>query len=111
MIGWPNGESGVDMATLTKTVTIVAGMTTAAVLVAAPAPAAPSGPGSAQDTVKSLEDSGYTVIVSKTGSAPLTMCAVSSIRPGRDVTEMRRNKRDRTVERVVYKTIYVDVTC
>ncbi|STZ44391.1 Uncharacterised protein [Mycolicibacterium gilvum] len=111
MNGWSSGELGVDMATLAKTVTIVAGITTAAVLVAAPAPAAPSGPGSAQDTVKSLEDSGYTVIVSKTGSAPLTKCAVSSIRPGRDVTEMRRNVRDRTVERVVYKTIYVDVTC
>lgn len=99
------------MATLAKTVTIVAGIATAAMLVAAPAPAAPSGPGSAQDTVKSLEDSGYTVIVSKTGSAPLTKCTVSSIRPGRDVTEMRRNMRDRAVQRVVYKTIYVDVTC
>ncbi|RAV05363.1 hypothetical protein DQP55_25430 [Mycolicibacterium sp. GF69] len=99
------------MATLAKTVTIVTGIITAAVLVAAPAPAAPSGPGSAQDTVKSLEDSGYTVIVSKTGSAPLTKCAVSSIRPGRDVTEMRRNVRDRTVQRMVYRTMYVDVTC
>lgn len=102
---------GVDMATLAKMATIVAGITTAAVLVAAPASAAPTGPGSAQDTVKSLEDSGYTVIVSKTGSAPLTKCAVSSIRPGRDVTEMRRDMRDRTVERVVYRTMYVDVTC
>lgn len=99
------------MATLAKTVTIVAGITTAAMLVAAPAPAAPSGPGSAQDTVKSLEDSGYKVIVSKSGSAPLTKCAVSSIRPGRDVTEMRRDMRDRTVQRVVYRTLYVDVTC
>lgn len=99
------------MATLAKTATIVAGITTAAVLLAVPASAAPTGPGSAQDTVKSLEGSGYTVIVSKTGSAPLAKCAVSSIRPGRDVTEMRRNVRDRTVQRVVYKTIYVDVTC
>lgn len=99
------------MATLAKMATIVAGITTAAMLVAAPAPAAPSGPGSAQDTVKSLEDSGYKVIVSKSGSAPLTKCAVSSIRPGRDVTELRRNMRDHTVQRVVYKTIYVDVTC
>ncbi|MCV7283783.1 hypothetical protein H7J87_00360 [Mycolicibacterium wolinskyi] len=75
------------------------------------AAAAPAGPGSVQDTVSMLESRGYKVIMNKTGSAPLERCTVGAVRPGRDVTELRKNVRERTVERVVYKTVYVDVSC
>ncbi|MET0701216.1 MAG: hypothetical protein ABWY93_16295 [Mycobacterium sp.] len=49
---------------------------------AAQAVAAPSGIGSAQDTVNSLESSGYRVVVKKVGVEPLELCTVDSIRPG-----------------------------
>lgn len=90
---------------------VIAGIGSVILLVAAPASAAPAGSGSVEDTVKSLEASGYKVIVNKLGSAPLSGCTVSAIRPGRDITEMRRNLRDRTLERVLYKTVYLDVAC
>ncbi|MBU8822758.1 hypothetical protein [Mycolicibacterium goodii] len=75
------------------------------------AAAAPAGPGSVQDTVSALESRGYKVIMNKTGSASLERCTVTAMRPGRDVTELRKNVRERTVERVVYKTVYLDVAC
>ncbi|WP_245909099.1 hypothetical protein [Mycobacterium neglectum] len=78
---------------------------------AQPAAAAPAGPGSVQDTVNRLESNGYKVILNKVGSAPLDQCTISGVRPGRDVTEFRRNRRDQTVERILYKTVYVDATC
>jgi hypothetical protein len=49
---------------------------------AAQAVAAPSGTGSAQDTVNSLESSGYRVVVKRVGVEPLELCTVDSIRPG-----------------------------
>ncbi|MGV9801988.1 hypothetical protein ACWDTP_28480 [Mycobacterium sp. NPDC003449] len=44
--------------------------------------AAPSGIGSAQDTVYALEQSGYRVVLYKMGPAPLDRCSVDSVRPG-----------------------------
>jgi hypothetical protein len=76
-----------------------------------PALAAPSGPGSVQDTVSSLEASGYKVILNKVGTAPLDQCSVSAVLPGQEVTELRQNVRERTVERIVYTTVYVDADC
>jgi hypothetical protein len=78
---------------------------------AAQAAAAPAGPDSVQDTVTRLESNGYKVILNRVGSAPLEQCTVSGVRPGRDVTELRQNRRDQTVERILYKTVYVDAAC
>lgn len=78
---------------------------------AAQAAAAPTGPGSVQDTINRLESNGYKVILNKVGSAPLEQCTVREIRPGREVTEYRQNRRDQLVERVLYETIYVDAAC
>ncbi|MBP2452349.1 Uncharacterised protein [Mycobacteroides abscessus subsp. massiliense] len=75
------------------------------------AAAAPAGPGAVQDTVSTLESRGYKVIMNKTGAAPLDRCTVAAVRPGRDITELRKNTREHTVERVVYKTVYLDVSC
>lgn len=77
----------------------------------ASAGAAHTGPNTAAHTVAELEDQGYKVILNKVGSAPLNECTVTAIRPGRQVTEMRSNVRDRTVERVLYTTIHVDAKC
>lgn len=78
---------------------------------AAVAGAAPSGSRSVQDTVRSLEANGYRVILNRVGGAPLEDCAVTAVRPGREVTETRRNARDKRVEHVLYTTVYVDAAC
>ena len=75
------------------------------------ATAAPAGLGTVQDTVSTLQSHGYKVIMTKTGAGPLERCTVAAVRPGRDITELRKNSRERTVERVVYKTVYLDVSC
>ncbi|MET4430191.1 hypothetical protein [Mycolicibacterium sp. 624] len=82
-----------------------------ALAAAGPAVAAPHEAGSAADTIVSLQESGYTVIVNKVGSAALEDCTVRAIRPGRKITEMRSDIRDRTVEKVVYTTVYLDAEC
>ena len=52
------------------------------VTLAAVANAAPSGPSSVDQTVQTLEASGYNVIVNRTGAAPMSQCTVSAVRPG-----------------------------
>uniref|UniRef100_A0A5Q5CL93 PASTA domain-containing protein n=1 Tax=Mycobacterium sp. (strain JLS) TaxID=164757 RepID=A0A5Q5CL93_MYCSJ len=95
----------------TLATTALAGIATFMIAAAQPAAAAPTGPDSVQDTVSRLESKGYKVILNKVGSAPLEQCTVSGVRPGRDVTEFRQNRRDQLVERVLYTTVYVDASC
>ncbi|ADU01972.1 MULTISPECIES: hypothetical protein [Mycolicibacterium] len=89
----------------------LSGIATFMIAAAQPAAAAPAGPDSVQDTVNRLESNGYKVILNKVGTAPLEKCTVSGVRPGREVTEFRQNRRDQTVERVLYTTVYVDASC
>ena len=49
---------------------------------AAPALAAPTGAGNAQDTISSLEAQGYKVIVNRQSNAPLSESSVVSIGEG-----------------------------
>ena len=51
--------------------TVAATALSAVIGLAAPAAAAPSGTGSAQDIINSLEASGYKVVLNKLGDAPL----------------------------------------
>ncbi|BBZ63002.1 hypothetical protein [Mycolicibacterium monacense] len=62
--------------------TIVASGLTAAFLgLAAPAQAAPAGPGNAQDTINSLEDRGYAIRVNHHGMVkPLDESKIVSVR-------------------------------
>ena len=78
-----------------------------------PAPsadAAPSGPGSAQRVVDSLQNNGYRVILNRTGTAPLDKCEVTAVRPGRDITELENAGDDSQFVRT-YTTVYVDARC
>jgi hypothetical protein len=70
---------------------------------AAQAPAAPTATGSAQDAARSLESRGYQVTVSRVGAAPLELCTVDSVRPGRTV--------DLRVNRVVQQPLYLTANC
>jgi hypothetical protein len=89
---------------MTKATTILAAALTALALGApAQAVAAPSGTGSAQDTVNTLEDSGYQVILDKAGSGPLDICTVDSLRPGGGF--------DGAMNRVALEPVYLTARC
>jgi hypothetical protein len=89
---------------------------TAAVLIAlavalpAAAQAAPSGIGSAQDTVDELEDNGFKVVLNKMGTGPLDHCTVDSVRPGETVTRPVQNGST-LVNQIVYQTVYLTAKC
>lgn len=62
--------------------TLAASGLAAAILgLAAPADAAPTGPGNAQDIVNTLAAQGYQVIVNRLGSTPLDQGTVVAVRP------------------------------
>jgi hypothetical protein len=75
----------------------------AAVVSAVPAAAAPTGIGSAADTVKSLQDEGYNVMVNGSTSAPLSECSVTAIHPtGAEFSGVPPTQ---------FTTVYVDISC
>ncbi|MCU1698527.1 MAG: hypothetical protein JWR34_4590 [Mycobacterium sp.] len=91
--------------------TIVASGLVAAVLgLAAPAAAAPSGPGNAQDTISKLEAQGYNVIINHVGSTPLQQASVVAVRPGQTFSRTDSgNPGNDLATTVLDKTVYVDV--
>jgi hypothetical protein len=91
--------------------TIVAGGLTAAALgLAAPVVAAPSGPGNAQETINDLKADGYNVIVNRIGGTPLSEATVVAVRPGQTYSRTDSgNPGDSLATTVTNKTIYVDV--
>jgi hypothetical protein len=60
----------------------MAALTAGVLSLAAPAAAAPAGPGNAQDTIAGLEAQGYTVVVNRLTSAPLVDANVVSVGVG-----------------------------
>lgn len=76
----------------------------------ASAAAAPSGIGSAQDTVNELEDNGFKVVLNKMGAGPLDHCTVDSVRPGETVTRPVQNGNE-LVSQIVYQTVYLTAKC
>jgi hypothetical protein len=91
--------------------TVLAGGMTAAVLgMAAPAGAAPTGPGNAQDTINQLKADGYNVIVNRVGAAPLDQATVVAVRPGQTYSRTDSgNPGDSLQTTITDKTVYVDV--
>jgi hypothetical protein len=91
--------------------TIIAGGLTAATLgLAAPAVAAPTGPGNAQDTINDLKADGYNVIVNRVGGTPLEQATVVAVRPGQTYSRTDSgNPGDSLETTVTNKTVYVDV--
>jgi hypothetical protein len=95
-------------ATLTS---VFAGGLTAAVLgMAAPAAAAPTGPGNAQETISQLQADGYNVIVNRVGATPLDQATVVAVRPGQTYSRTDSgNPGDSFGTTITGKTVYVDV--
>ena len=87
-----------------------AGLAAAVLGFAAPAAAAPSGPGGAQATIDKLQSQGYQVIVNHVGSTPLEQATVVAVRPGQTYTRTDSgNPGDDLLTQVTGKTVYVDV--
>jgi hypothetical protein len=76
--------------------------------------AAPSGPGTAAQTVSALQANGFHVILNKTGAGPLDQCVTSGVHHG--PTFAREDSGapgagSSIVETITSKTVYVDVVC
>jgi hypothetical protein len=86
-------------------------ITSAGIALAAAAAAAPTGPSQVNDTIRTLEASGYDVIINRSGAAPLSQCTVNAVRPGQtySTTDSRGGGSLNTT--ITSKTVYVDVTC
>jgi hypothetical protein len=93
--------------------TLAASGLAAAILgLAAPADAAPTGPGNAQDTVNALEAQGYHVIVNRLGSTPLDQGTVVAVRPGQTYSRSDSGvpgAGNDLITTATGKTVYVDV--
>lgn len=89
----------------------VAGALAAAVVgLAAPAAAAPTGVGNAQDTINALGAQGYHVIVNKLGTAPLDQSTVVDVRLGQTYSRTDSGSPgDDLITTITGKTVYVDV--
>ena len=91
--------------------TVAASGLAAAILgLAAPAGAAPTGPGNAQETINELQSDGYNVIVNRVGTTPLEQATVVAVRPGQTYSRTDSgNPGDSFATTVTNKTVYVDV--
>jgi hypothetical protein len=91
---------------------IAGGAAAAMIGLAVPAAAAPSGPGSAQQTINELQAQGYKVIVNRVGTAPLDQATVVAVRPGQTYSRTDSGvpgAGNDVVTTVTDKTVYVDV--
>ena len=92
------------------TIVVAGGLTAAALGLAAPADAAPAGPGNASETISDLKADGYNVIVNRIGTTPLDQATVVAVRPGQTYSRTDSgNPGDSLETTVTGKTIYVDV--
>ena len=74
------------------------------------AQAAPSGIGSAVDSVSELEENGFEVVLTKMGTGQLDHCTVDSVRQGERVTRLVQSDSE-LVNQIVYQTAYLTVKC
>jgi hypothetical protein len=86
---------------ITRTVGAVA---TAALGLAGPATAAPTGSESAADVVASLQAQSYAAQINGTADQPLSQCKVTGL-PGLPLSEPGR------ATALQFTTVYVDITC
>ncbi len=94
------------------TAAAVSGLAAALIGLAAPATAAPTGPGDAQQTIDVLRAQGYTVIVNRIGTAPLDHASVVAVRPGQTYsrTDSSLPGAGNDISTIITdKTVYLDV--
>ena len=89
-------------------------LASAALGLAGSASAAPSGPSSVETMVSQLRAQGYTVILNRTGTAPVDKCHATAVRPGQTFSRTDSGApgaSDGLVTTVTAKTVFVDVAC
>jgi len=102
------------MKTFTMAAATVGVLAATALGLAGAASAAPSGAPDASQTVSQLQAAGYQVIVNKVGTAPLSQCAVSAVRPGQTYSRTDSGApgaQDDLITTVSEKTVYVNLAC
>ncbi|KGI67190.1 hypothetical protein MJO55_06465 [Mycolicibacterium rufum] len=99
------------MKTFTITTAAAAALTAGVLGLAAPALAAPSGAGSAADTISALEAQGNRVVVNRQSSTPLEEASVVSVTRGPDVRQSIPNATSNgdNNRSVSNQTVYVNV--
>jgi hypothetical protein len=103
-------EEGSTMKKLGFATVAASAMAAAVIGIAAPAQAAPSGPGSAEQTISELQRQGYTVIVNRLGNAPLDQASVVAVRSGHTYSRTDHSgPGDDLSTKLLDKTVYVDV--
>lgn len=91
---------------------VVSGLAAAVIGLAAPAIAAPTGPGDAQQTIDVLRAQGYTVIVNRIGTAPLDHSEVVAVRSGQTYSRTDSGlpgAGNDIATTVTDKTVFIDV--
>ena len=90
---------------------IASGLGAAVLGLGAPANAAPTGPGNAEQTISQLQAQGYNVIVNRLGASQLYQATVVAVRPGQTYsrTDSGVPGVDHPTTTVTSKTVYVDV--
>jgi hypothetical protein len=89
---------------------IAGGLAATVVGMAAPAGAAPTGPGNAQETIDQFKADGYNVIVNRVGATPLDHATVVAVRPGQTYSRTDSgNPGDSLETTVTAKTVYIEV--
>jgi hypothetical protein len=73
--------------------------------------AAPTGPSNIETTVKNLQAQGYNVIVNRIGSAPLSQCTISAVRPGQTFSTVDSRASGSPTTTIISKTVFVDAAC
>lgn len=99
------------MKKFTITTAAAAALTAGVLGLAAPALAAPSGAGSAADTISALEAQGNRVVVNRQSSTPLEEASVVSVTRGPDVRQSIPNATSNgdNNRSVSNQTVYVNV--
>ena len=89
-------------------------LASAALVLAGSASAAPSGPSSVDATLSQLRAQGYAVILNRTGTAQMSQCTVTEVRPGQTFSRTDSGApgaRNELATTVTAKTVYVSVAC
>jgi hypothetical protein len=86
-------------------------ITVGGLALAAPVSAATPGRTTVETLVHSLHSEGYTVIVNRAGSAPLSQCTVAAVRPGQTYATVDSRGGGSLKTTVTAKTVYVDAAC
>lgn len=97
------------MKNITFAGTIAAALAAGFLGFAAPAMAAPSGSSDAQDTISSLQDQGYTVVVNNPNGVSLNDATVSGVRQGPEQVDRVLDREDHWVETTTQSIVFVDV--